>query len=298
MPNVWCHVLLGSQFTKYLPDDVKKDIFHGPSRPVFRFGCLGPDFFLFHGWNRLYYKSRHDVSSYLHRYHCKDALMYSIEQVAEERRQRKPWWTLGIYTLGVVSHFLVDATIHPLVYQIVPKSKALKNMHVKLEVEMDVYLAKGLGLPCETIIQNPAANLVIPRHATHEICRYYYNLVNGIYKEELRPISRGKVLEAMQDYIAVFELLRARGKLYHLSRGVAAASCDKIHFDWFWHPEDVSEEVSHLLEDGHFWQLCDEAIALGQKILPMIWQYWYGEGSLAEIRAELPKKNYLGDPEP
>ena len=27
-------------------------------------------------------------------------------------------------------------------------------------------------------------------------------------------------------------------------------------------------------------------------------RYWYGEGSLAEIRAELPKKNYLGDPEP
>ena len=298
MPNVWCHTLLGNQCIKYLPDDVKKDMTNGPNHSVFRLGCLGPDFFLFHGWNRLYQKSRHDVSSYMHRNRCKESLLYAIEKVHKEKERNKPWWTNAIYTLGAVCHFLVDAAIHPLVYEIVPKSKAVRNMHVKLEVEMDVYLANGLGIPCEVIINNPSASLVIPRHATYEVCNYYYDIVNTIYKEELRPISRGKILEAVQDYIEIFELLRARGNLYKLARAVSALTFRRVRFDWFWHPEHVSDEVRRMLDKGGFWDLCDQAIAGGEKILPMIWDYWHNQGvTLEEIRAEMPKTNYLGEEE-
>ena len=295
MPNIWCHILLGNEFVRNLPDDVKKDIYGGPCHSVFKMGALGPDFFLFDNWKHCYVNSRHEVSSYLHRNRCKDALMYAVNQVKKDKDRGLPWWTQAIYTLGTVSHFVADASIHPMVYKIVPKSIAYRNYHIKLEVEMDVYMAESLGIGAERIIANPAASLVMPNNASHEICQYYYDLVNDFYKGELRPITAEQILRSLKSYLAAFEFLRTQDSMYNLSRGIACLTFGKVRLDWFWHPDQVSEDVKKHFDAQQFWQLCHNAMDIGENVLPMIWQYWHGADNLPEIRAMLPKTNYLGD---
>lgn len=295
MPNIWCHILLGNEFVRNLPDDVKKDIYNGSSHLVFKFGVLGPDFFLFDNWNRGFVRSRHEVSSYLHRNRCKDALIYSIRRVGEDKAAGRPWWTQAIYTLGTVSHFVADSAIHPMVYEIVPKYIAYRNYHVRLEVEMDVYMAESLGIGAERIVANPAASLMMPKNAAREICLYYRSLVNDFYAGELKPITDREILRAMRSYVSVFEFLRTQDKMYYLSRGIACGTFGKVRLDWFWHPDQVSEQVKKDLEEHDFWRLCHGAMSVGESLLPMVWDYWHGKGSLEEIRAMLPKRNYLGD---
>ena len=295
MPNIWCHILLGNEFIRELPDDVKKDIYNGSCHTVYKFGVLGPDFFLFDNWNRLYIKSRHEVSSYLHRHRCKDALMYAIESVKQDKAAGKPWWTQAIYTLGTVSHFVADSAIHPMVYKIVPHYIAYRNYHIKLEVEMDVYMAESLGIGAERIVANPAASLIVPQNADREICQYYCNLVNNFYKDELKPLTAAEVYRAMRSYVSVFEFLRTQDAMYYLSRGLAFGTFGKVRLDWFWHPDQVSDDVKLHFDEHDFWQLCHQAMEIGEAVLPMIWEYWHGSGSLEEIRAMLPKCNYLGE---
>lgn len=297
MPNIWCHILLGNEFVRGLPDDVKKDIRSGPCYGVFRLGTLGPDFFLFDNWSHCYLNSRHEVSSYLHRHRCKDALMYSINQVKKDKDKGQPWWTQAIYTLGTVSHFIVDASIHPMVYQIVPHSIAYRNYHIKLETEMDVYLAESLGIGAEHIIANPAASVVMPLNARHEICQYYYDLVNDFYKGELKPLTAEEILRSIRSYLAAFEVLRTQESMYLLCRALAVASLGKVRLDWFWHPDQISPDVKTHLENYGFWNLCHNAMDIGEQVLPMIWRYWHGQEELSAIRARLPKTNYLGEPE-
>lgn len=295
MPNIWCHILLGNQFIRNLPDYVKKDINNGACHTVYKFGVLGPDFFLFDNWNRLYLKSRHEVSSYLHRHRAKDALMYAVEKVKADKEAGKPWWTQAIYTLGTTSHFVADSAIHPMVYEIVPKAKGYRNYHIKLEVEMDVYMAESLGISAAGIIENPAAGVIIPSNANKEICDYYCGLINDFYKGELKPITPAEISRAMKSYIAAFEFLRTQDFMYHLSRGVATVTFGKVRLDWFWHPDQMSKDVEDYFEEYDFWDICHNALDIGENILPMIWEYWHGKGNLADIRALLPKTNYLGD---
>ncbi len=89
--------------------------------------------------------------------------------------------------------------------------------------------------------------------------------------------------------------MRTQDSMYNLSRGIACLTFGKVRLDWFWHPDQVSEDVKKHFDEQQFWQLCHNAMDIGENVLPMIWQYWHGADNLPEIRAMLPKTNYLGD---
>lgn len=129
MPFVWTHMLFGRSV-------LKEAFLSTPENPnPFHLGCQGPDFLFFYrflpGQNGA---QVNQLGNRMHQWNCGPFLLDLIQEA-----KQKP--SLKEYTLGFVTHHLLDRKTHPFIHY---RSGYKKYRHQKLEVLIDTIVAKRL----------------------------------------------------------------------------------------------------------------------------------------------------------
>lgn len=130
MPNIWTHILFVDQLCKNLHRD---DLLQ-TSSPTLHMGAQGPDPFFYHNFLPfLPDKKVADLGMTLHTENCGSFLLAMIEQGKNEKH------VLQSYTLGFVSHHILDRHTHPYIHY---HAGYVGNKHQELEVLIDTMMLK------------------------------------------------------------------------------------------------------------------------------------------------------------
>ncbi|MDD4572311.1 MAG: zinc dependent phospholipase C family protein [Clostridia bacterium] len=301
MPNAWTHLLLGEEMLKSVFYDYPEDILPLESVPCFQIGCQGPDFFLYHHWEHVFLASRYDVSSRLHREKCHEFLIWGIKRVKKLKNKGESYEKLAAYVLGVLAHFLVDNTVHPLVYSLVSPIKSIgQNKHTRLEIELDMLVYKEFEAAdvFADVVRKERQSIYqilrLPYPIPNEIIEFYREGIAEIWQGKLLPPSGENIKAAYRDYLRFYKMTDKKGLMYGISKAIGFLSWGNRRLDWYWYPVNPSVGVTEIVKDGGFWELCQEAITKGEVLFPLICKYWQGRDNLDLIISLLPEGNYLG----
>lgn len=128
MPSHYAHYRFGSRAIATFPPEVRRVV--RQFRPLYDVGLHGPDIFFYH--NILFRDNIVKLGSETHK------------QTGEEfftrickRLRLEPNEAALAYLYGVLTHYCLDSTVHPFVYESIQEGKI---HHVELETEFDRYL--------------------------------------------------------------------------------------------------------------------------------------------------------------
>lgn len=140
MPNVWTHLIFGQIVLEKLEElDLISSV---KNRQLFNMGCQGPDFLLYHRflpWMRSSVMNR--LGTAMHLINCGPAIMDLLDAVKGKSSEGKHADPSVIYTLGFVSHHVLDRHLHPFVFS---RSGFSKWDHQRYEIMVDTLIARKL----------------------------------------------------------------------------------------------------------------------------------------------------------
>lgn len=128
MPSHYAHYRFGAWAISTLPPDVCRVI--RQFRPLYDVGLHGPDIFFYH--NILF---RDNIAALASRFHGQTGEEF-FTRICKHLRMA-PNEAAQAYLYGVLAHYCLDSTVHPLVYE---QTGDGKIGHVELETEFDRYL--------------------------------------------------------------------------------------------------------------------------------------------------------------
>lgn len=140
MPNLWTHLLFGQHVLKEM--EATELISPPDLAQLFQFACQGPDFLLYHNffpWTKD--KRVAEFGELMHKQHCGLFLLEMIKYVDKHRTAGKLANHIVSYTLGFISHYVLDRHMHPYVYY---RSGYAEWQHQRFEVMMDTLILKKL----------------------------------------------------------------------------------------------------------------------------------------------------------
>ena len=135
----------------------------------------------------------------------------------------------------------------------------------------------------------------VSKFSRDEIIEYYREGIAEVWQGKLLPPSGENIKRAYQDYLNFYETTDEKGVFYSVAKGISFLSRGNRRFDWYWYPVNPSVEVMEVVQEGGFWELCQEAITKGEVLFPLVCKYWQGKDNLDLIKSLLPEGNYLGN---
>lgn len=136
MPAIFAHYIFGIETMERFDDSVMRII--KPHQDLYNVGLQGPDFYFFDQLLRLRGKKYSQIGSQLHQGSCESLLL-----ALEGKGGKRPESDALAYILGLIGHFALDSTCHPLIDQWV---KELPYNHHRMETEFDRYLLGDYGI--------------------------------------------------------------------------------------------------------------------------------------------------------
>ena len=193
MPASYSHYRLGKIVLKQLDDQLKKII--NDNIDFYNIGLHGPDILFY---NRPYLHSKiNRLSSAIHQQKACEFLLPAITTLQQTKSQAQ-----FAYLCGFVCHFILDSNCHPLVNEIMDKTK---TTHFEIETELDRYFMVKDGLnPLKTHLTN---HIHINDDIVSNIAIFYPQAsIKDIYKS----------LKGMKfyDHLLVAPQLYKRGLIY------------------------------------------------------------------------------------
>lgn len=171
MPNVWTHIHFAESVVE------KADIpIAEREKPVLAFGAQGPDpFFYDRFWPWTKKKNAVHIGRKIHHEQCGPFLMAMIDE-ARQKNERH----VSIYTLGFLTHHLLDRKTHPFIHY----HAGLKDYrHQKLEICIDTqWMKKNRGI--ETWNTPVYREIDMGRHLDPAICHLLEALIDRFFPEE------------------------------------------------------------------------------------------------------------------
>lgn len=145
MPDVITHALGATEAINRIEDPIASLIHKNLN--AYRLGAQGPDFFFYyHVLPGQDGKEADEYGSRLHREHP-FAFLMSLLDYAKIKRKSKDYPILVSYSLGFLTHYAFDLTMHPFIYahsgvtkENDPDSQIYRYYHKMYEVACDTYL--------------------------------------------------------------------------------------------------------------------------------------------------------------
>lgn len=143
MPASYSHYRLGKIVLNQLDDQLKKIITN--NLDFYNIGLHGPDILFY---NRPYLHSRiNRLGSTIHQQKACDFLTLALTLLQKNKNQAQ-----FAYICGFICHFILDSKCHPLINEIIDKTKIT---HFEIETELDRYFMVKDGLdPLKTPLTN------------------------------------------------------------------------------------------------------------------------------------------------
>ncbi|MBU5483385.1 zinc dependent phospholipase C family protein [Clostridium sp. MSJ-11] len=115
MPGAWTHVLGASKVSSDIEDVKYKNIIKQNNK-MYQYGAQGPDIFLYYC---IFIPSKHNrvkkLGQRMHTDKTREFIMYFVDK-AKETKTKEDFECLLSYTLGFVTHYALDTTMHPFIY--------------------------------------------------------------------------------------------------------------------------------------------------------------------------------------
>jgi hypothetical protein len=204
MPNIWTHFLFGEQLLHSVNPQV--NLSDPRLRNLYRMGCQGPDLLFYHHF--LPWQSSRGMpalGSAMHSRQCGPVLLDFIRHVSG-----KPLTDpLVVYTLGFLTHHVLDRNMHPYVFY---KSGFRKFDHQRFEILMDTLIVKrklGLDTWKTPVWKELDAGPSLPDSITEMLVK----VTSTHYPEQTATLSEADWQDAYRD------MLQAQ-KLFHDPVGV------------------------------------------------------------------------------
>lgn len=139
MPNVWTHIIYGEELLHEAGlSHIVKD---KPLKQIFNLGCQGPDVLFYHNfwpWRNSTFAT--ELGNIMHQQNCGPFVLKLINEVKNKSLTDPAF----IYTVGFISHHILDRIMHPFVYY---HSGHTPFMHQRYEIIMDTLIVKAkLGI--------------------------------------------------------------------------------------------------------------------------------------------------------
>ncbi|MBO8170574.1 MAG: zinc dependent phospholipase C family protein [Bacillaceae bacterium] len=270
MPNIWTHILYGEKLLESL--DIKFD--NPDERQLFRLGTQGPDFFFYHRfWPWMKDKKGPIVGEMLHKQNCGPFLMEMADYVRHEGCPTQ----LSSYTIGFLTHHILDRTAHPYIFY---KSGLEGNKHQEFEIIIDtLLLEKWRGIKAwKTPVYK---QLQIGKSLTDEIVEMFQTLIGKVYPEYQETVDRELIRASYRDMMRALRVLYdPTGLKNKILGGLISSFSYRRNIDrrvdylnnnrqpWI-HPA-VKEEV----RTDSFEDLLENALEEGKQVLSALIHYW------------------------
>ncbi len=274
MPFVWTHLLFGESVYKKANLPTLKNPKH------FYLGTQGPDFLFFYRFLPWQDGSQvNKLGSQMHRKNCGPFLLDLIQAA-----NQKP--SLREYTLGFITHHLLDRTTHPYIHY---RAGFKKYRHQKLEVLIDTIVAKqlkGIETWCTPVYERinigphfpsewvETLTTLTTKHYPEDVARFPKQAWNTAYRDMLRalrlffdPWGIKNILTAGQ--IAPFRYPRSIPPKDYLNEQKS---------EWL-HPAIPEEKRKES-----FWDLWEQAHHEAVILIKKVNQYWREEEKLHTLQ--------------
>lgn len=236
MPNLYTHVCFGKEVACSLPVEVADAV--NAEKGAYDLGCTGPDFLFI-----LRETGIGNVPEYAEKMHAEH--VYDVFRALAEclKGNRNP--VKLAYSLGLMSHYVLDFTLHPYVFETV-KSYAAGALppegapyaHHLIESAVDEFYISGRGM-------RNGHKLSATRAAKEEIASLYMSVIDPIFGEKLSARSVriayslvGRALKLSRDVSGMNRrIIRALEKIF--MKG-------KMKFSSFVHPPCGYGEIDYL----------------------------------------------------
>lgn len=140
MPNYITHVFFARDVQKEL--SIQDQLYLSSCQSLYEVGANGPDLLYFHGLNRriLQESQVRDLGHLVHQKRVNDFYLEALHKInSQTKNQRESL----IYLCGHVTHWALDAYVHPYIYYRCQKGTEFSSMcHHRLEALIDSYLLK------------------------------------------------------------------------------------------------------------------------------------------------------------
>lgn len=140
MPDIWTHIIAGKDIASdinnpWWQQQIKENI------NLFRFGCQGPDFFLYYNfWPWKKDKRGCYYGDIIHTHRCGDFYQEIIKYIKHNTRPETSI-PLTVYLLGLICHWAVDRTAHPYIHYISGINN--RHNHKRIEAAIDSIMASN-----------------------------------------------------------------------------------------------------------------------------------------------------------
>lgn len=199
MPNLWAHVIFGEQVLSRTGQSSL--IKRSERRQLYNLGCQGPDFLLYHNfypWKRDARVS--DLGGLIHTKRCGPFLMEMIKHIASCKEDDP----LVVYTLGFITHYVLDRHVHPYVYA---RSGYEQWQHQRFEVMMDTIIAdelKGIA----TWKDYAWKQIDVGKQLPQAIVNMFDEVTSAVFPEEHAGLRKEDWNEAYRHMVQAHRLFR------------------------------------------------------------------------------------------
>lgn len=140
MPDFWTHIIAGQEMIEK-SDDKELSKLIDKNQKIFNFGCQGPDFFFYSDfWPWIREKKGTELGDRLHHEKTGELILESVcylKKIKEESLDRE-YKKLLTYFFGFISHYVLDFSTHPFIFQKAGEG----NPHKRMEMELDIIVMR------------------------------------------------------------------------------------------------------------------------------------------------------------
>lgn len=295
MPNIWTHLIFGRELLHKL--DKMELIESQTNGNIFNLGCQGPDFLFYH--NFLPWKKGKQLSELGSRIHHEKCGPFLLEMMDFARNRlhagcqqsafpskggghilRQP---LAVYTLGFLTHHVLDRNMHPYIYY---KSGFKKWDHQRFEVIMDTLMAKKF-LGIETWKTPVWKQFDVGSELPDGVAAMFEKITGKVFPDAVSGITSSDWSQAYRDMISA-------QKLFHDPTGVkrilTANQIEPLMYKKKNAPLDYLNEAkqawNHPVSKAEtyntsVWDLWEQALADGEAVLQHAFSFLTAEKGAA-----------------
>ncbi|WP_031516571.1 zinc dependent phospholipase C family protein [Desulfofalx alkaliphila] len=188
MPDLWTHIITGEEIVADLPDNQCRLLIRRHLN-LFRFGCQGPDFFLYYNfWPWLRDKRGTYFGEIIHLEQCGNffqEIAAYINAITDTKLRNR----LTVYLMGLICHWTVDRWAHPYIHYISGIKHPAGN-HKRIEAAIDSILAHSRW-KIDTSKTPVKPYIQLGSHLPQDINHLYMQVLNKLYldKAPVKPTA-------------------------------------------------------------------------------------------------------------
>ncbi|WP_165921041.1 zinc dependent phospholipase C family protein [Paenibacillus albiflavus] len=253
MPFVWTHIIFGEEL---LQKSGLSSIIEDPRlKQIFNLGCQGPDVLFYHNylpWRNSRFAT--ELGNMMHAKECGPFILQLINEV-KNRSIKDP---ALIYTIGFITHHILDRTMHPFVFY---HSGFTPLMHQRFEIIMDTLIVKAkLGI--DTWRTPTWKLLAYEKSLLKEIPVIMHKIAKQLYPEHSKHVQ-------LQEWRDSYRQMIQAQKIFHDPHGIKMKLTFGLLEPYVY--KRTNAPLDYLNEQHAEWN-CPTSLA--EKHTDSIWDLW------------------------